>query len=256
VNAEIAAFFRRLGVKPERIRVIAPHAFVSGEALSDALPEPLGAFAAAHQPLLVSVGGLEPEYDVAAQIDVIGRVRARFPRAGLAVIGSGSLQAELRRQVGARAAGDHVLLCGDVPHAATMRAIAVADVLLRTTLYDGDAISVREALHLGTPVVATENGMRPAGVTIVPISDPVALQAAIERVLASPRRARSESVTPDESNLEAVLRVYEELAPGSTAEASRVEVEADGPVAALARKSGVAAGGPRGRGPAVDGGHA
>src|SRR5438105_8526009 len=39
----------------------------------------------------------------------------------------------------------------------SLRAIADADVLLRTTLYDGDAISVREALYLGTPVVATDN---------------------------------------------------------------------------------------------------
>ena len=35
-------------------------------------------------------------------------------------------------------------------------------IFLRTTLYDGDSISVREALHLGVPVIASDNGMRQA----------------------------------------------------------------------------------------------
>ena len=45
-----------------------------------------------------------------------------------------------------------------------MQATARADVTLCTTLYDGDAVSVREGLDLGTPVIATENGMHPVGV--------------------------------------------------------------------------------------------
>lgn len=211
VNAEIAGFFRRLGVAPDRIRVIAPHAFVAGEVLSTELPNPLAGFAAAHQPLLVSVGGLEPEYDVAAQIELLGAVRDRHPNAGLMVIGSGSLLGVLSQQVAARPYAEHVMLCGDVPHAVTMRAMAQADLLLRTTLYDGDAISVREALHLGTPVIATDNGMRPAGVTVVPVSNPGALRDGALAALATPRHARSTHVVPDETNLEEVLRVYQEL---------------------------------------------
>jgi len=225
VNGEITDFFKRLGVKADRIRIIAPHAFVAGEGLS-ALPDELAAFAAAHQPLLVSVGGLEPEYDVPAQVELLGRLRTRWPNAGLAVIGSGSLASDLRQQVATRAYASHVRLCGDVPHASTMRAIAEADVLLRTTLYDGDAISVREALHLGTPVIATENGMRPAGVVVVPVADADALQQAAERTLSQGRAKRAAAMVPDESNLEEVLRLYQELtnrpSPGtSTAQLQR-----------------------------------
>ena len=51
-------------------------------------------------------------------------------------------------------------MCGDLPHAATLQAIARSDLMLRTTSYDGDAISVREALHLGTPVVAINSMSR------------------------------------------------------------------------------------------------
>jgi len=211
VNAEIAAFFRKLGVNPDRIHVIAPHAFVAGEALSTELPDALAAFAAEHRPLLVSVGGLEPEYDVAAQIDLLGAVRERHPNAGVMVIGSGSLHEALGRQAAALPYHSHVRLCGDVPHAVTMRVLAQADLLLRTTLYDGDAISVREALHLGTPVIATENGMRPAGVIVVPVSNAGALREATLGALARPPHARATHVAVDETNLEAVLRVYQDL---------------------------------------------
>ena len=41
----------------------------------------------------------------------------------------------------------------------------VPAVLLRTTTFDGDSISVREALHVGTPVIATAVGGVPAFVS-------------------------------------------------------------------------------------------
>jgi glycogen synthase len=214
VNEEIAEFLRRIGVRRDRVRVIQPHAFAEGEAPADLSPE-LARFAEAHTPLLVSVGLLEPEYDLPAQIRLLGELRSRHPRAGLVMIGSGSLAEELRRQIQGRPDAEHILLAGDTPHPVTMRAILEADVLLRTTLYDGDAISVREALYLGTPVIATDNGMRPAGVNLVPASDPAALEAAALRVLSTVRPPRPSQFAPDDANLEAVSRLYSELCPAT-----------------------------------------
>jgi glycosyltransferase involved in cell wall biosynthesis len=98
-----------------------------------------------------------------------------------------------------------------VPHAATLRAIAEADLLLRTTLYDGDSVAVREALHLGTPVIVTDNGMRPAGVRLIPAQDKAALCSAIEASLDGPRSRPEPSAAGAEDNIEAVLKLYEEL---------------------------------------------
>jgi len=86
------------------------------------------------------------------------------------------------------------LLCGDVPHAVTLRAIAESDVFLRTTLYDGDSISVREALHAGVCVIATDNGMRPDGIHLIGSRNLVALQNAIEdRVIrAAPKSTKTQ----------------------------------------------------------------
>lgn len=211
VNPEIEALFRKFGVAPERLRLIYPHAPADPEPGTE-LPPPLAAFFQAHSPLLLTVSGLEPEYDIPLQIEVLGRLRGRFPRAGLAILGAGSLEQELRRQIAARPYAGDILLCGDVPHALTLRAIAASDLLLRTTLYDGDSIAVREGLYLGTPVIATDNGMRPAGVRLFPAGDPDALRAAIEAELGG--QARGEKPADSgEQNLEAVLQFYRELLP-------------------------------------------
>lgn len=211
VNPEIVSFFHRLGVPTANTHLIYPHAFPAEESPADTLPPPLQSFFSEHNPVLLSVGLLEPEYDLPLQIAAIGHVRKRFPNAGLIMIGSGSLEAELRQRIAAHPDSPHILLPGDVPHAATMKAIAMARLMLRTTLFDGDAVSVRESIHLGTPVIATDNGMRPDGVHLIPKSNLTSLLGAIDQELTAPARTRLQSVVTDESNLQAVLQLYENL---------------------------------------------
>jgi glycogen(starch) synthase len=210
VNQEILELFRRVGVPDARARLILPYPAVAA-APDEPLPDRMVDFRRRHRPCLVAVGLLEPQYDLPLQLEALGRVRGRFPDAGLLIVGAGSLEADLRRLIDRLTYAEHVLLCGDVPHPLVLRLIAEADLFLRTTRYDGDSISVREALQLGTPVVATDNGMRPAGVDLVPTGDLGALVAAIERRLGAPAAPRRASPA-DERNLEAVLDLYAELA--------------------------------------------
>ena len=211
VNPEIISFFQRLGVAPDRTRLIYPHSFLLEENSAIALPEHLASFFSVHSPVLISVGLLEPEYDLPLQIEVLEQVREKFPSAGLLLIGSGSLEQDLRARISTCAYADHILLCGDVPHNITMTAISRSDLMLRTTLFDGDAVSVREALHLGTPVIASDNGMRPTGVHLIPKSNLPALFRGIEEVLAQPSRSQADRGS-DESNIQAVFDFYRELA--------------------------------------------
>lgn len=213
VNAEIIQMFKKFGVPSEKLRLIYPHV-LSAPTPDDedaTLPESLQSFLEAHQPVMISVGLLEPEYDLPLQIEVLGLIRQRFPQAGLVIIGAGSLEDELRERIKAQPYADHILLCGDVPHGATLRMIAKSDVVLRTTLYDGDSISVREALHLGTPVIATDNAMRPAGVDLIPPSDLAALRRTIERRLMHPGSRQLSLNGAGEENIKAVFDVYLEL---------------------------------------------
>ena len=210
VNRELADLFRGLGVRPERIRLIPPHA-VERPAPETPLPQALEEFYGAHDPILITVSGLEPEYDLPLQLEAAKRLRETFPGLGLAIVGGGSLEAEMRRQIASAPHREHILLSGDIPHQAALRAIERSKLFLRTTLYDGDSISVREALHLGVPVIATDNGMRPAGVQLIPMADLDALCRAVGTSLKEPAHAQPPA-TAGMENLDAVLRFYVDLA--------------------------------------------
>ena len=209
VNAEIAALFAKFGARQERIRTILPFS-VQPPDCSLPLPERLAAFLGAHSPALLTVAGLEPEYDLPRQIDLMAEILQRYPRAGLLIVGSGSLEESLRAHIAAKPYRDHVVLYGDMPHALTLRATLECDLLLRTTLYDGDSISVREALYIGTPVIATDNGMRPEGVFLIPPSDSARLLDAVCDLLSRERSPRAPGGDGQE-NIRAVTQFYEEL---------------------------------------------
>lgn len=196
------------------MQLIYPHAF-SAQDDSVELPENIGHFFREHSPVFISVGLLEPEYDLPLQIEVIRKVRETLPLAGLMLIGSGSLEQELRARIASKSYAEHMLACGDMAHDVTMKCIRQATAMLRTTLYDGDAVSVREALHLGTPVIASDNGMRPTGVKLIPKQDLHALHAAMLETASSGERPIN-APAPDEANLEAVFNLYQELIGASS----------------------------------------
>ena len=210
VNDDIREVFIRFGVDKSRIHVIRPDA-VTFQPPAESMPEFLQRVFHLHKPVLVSVGGLEPEYQIPIQIEALGFVRRKFPRAGLVVIGSGSLENTIREAMVSKPYAEHILLCNDVSHPITLRAIADSDVFLRTTLYDGDSISVREALFFGVPVIATDNHMRPESVILVPVSDVNALCEAIERACSGGVPAVRHGAIGDQS-LEAVLSLYRGMA--------------------------------------------
>lgn len=209
VNPLIAEVFERYGIEKNNVDVI--YSFVHR------LPDPSAALRAelrefidSHNPLLATVGLLENEYDLFMQIDAFEDIISEHPNAGLIIIGSGSLAESLRSAIAGKTYAENILLAGDVEHAQTLHVINRTDALWRTTVYDGDAISVREALFLGTPVVATDNGMRPDGVDLIPIGDGEELVYKTLSVL-SAKRERTTPIKDDKLNIEAVLRVYEEV---------------------------------------------
>lgn len=213
VNEAIDAVMERYGVRGDLRSVVLPFVGQVPDSKVE-LPAELRTFVEASRPFILTVGLLEPEYDLELQVDRMADVLANRPEAGSMIVGSGSLRDTLAKRIAAKPYAERILLAGDVPHPVTLHLIDKADVLLRTTTFDGDAISVREALFLGTPVIATDNRMRPEGVTLIASRDGDAL---VKHILgaSSSEKPKNRRLSADVSNVDAVLRIYEELAPAA-----------------------------------------
>jgi glycosyltransferase involved in cell wall biosynthesis len=209
VNQQIVEMFLGYGVAREKLRLIPPYALPSEPPPAE-IPESIRAFLRDHSPLLLAVCLLEPEYDLPLQIEAMERILHNHPRAGLLIVGAGSLEGDLRALIASKSWSQSILLCGNVARPATMNIMARSDLLVRTTWYDGDAVSIREALHFSLPVVASDNGMRPAGITLIPPRDIDALESAILRRLDEPKPPRVPK-PPVEENLKAILDLYREI---------------------------------------------
>lgn len=209
VNPLMLELFEKFGVKKDRAHLIYPFVLKNPDAKVE-IPGKLKEFAENHKPFLLTVCLLEDTYDLFMQIDAMEKVLERLPNAGLMIIGSGSLEDKLKSAIAAKSYKNRVFLTGDVPHPIVLHLINKADVLLRTTLFDGDAIAVREALFLETPVIATDNKMRPEGVNLIPMSDAKSLVEKIE-VLAKREKIVKINKPDDFTNVAEVLKVYEEI---------------------------------------------
>lgn len=210
VNPELADFFERLGVPRRKIRVVCPFAGARFDS-AQALPPALGAFMAVHQPRLVTVSGLEPEYDIPLQIHGMEKILSTHPDAGLVILGTGSREAEMRALIASKPYAQSILLAGDVPHSTTLCVLSKADLFLRTTLYDGDSISVREALSIGVPAVVSDNHMRPPGVRLFPIGDQGAMERLVLDTLCDPGPRPVPADAVSYKGLDEIYAIYKEL---------------------------------------------
>lgn len=165
VNRELKQLFERIGCRPERVTELIPTLGVPEPAKT--LPAQLDRFMADAAPLIVTVGLLEDEYLLPLQLLAFGKFVAAYPQARFVIIGSGSRRDAIEAEIRAMPAGAQVLLSGDTAHPVTVALIKRAAMLWRITAFDGDSVSVREAIAIGTPVLATDNGMRPPEVHLV-----------------------------------------------------------------------------------------
>lgn len=110
-----------------------------------------------------------------------------------------SCQARIHRE---GLGGRFFLLHADIPFSGLIR---LGDAMVRATNTDGDALSVREALWLGKPVVASDCAERPEGVTLFATRDIHSLSTALRHLDAMELPTKS----PDFGD--AVISVYERL---------------------------------------------
>lgn len=208
-NAAIESVFISYGIARQNVRMIMPYVLLEPDERVS-LPERFQRFCGDHSPVLLSVGGLEPDYDPMFQINSMKEILAEFPNAGLILAGDGSMRAEVEKAVAGSEYSERICVAGNVEHPTTLHLIRGADVLIRTTLFDGDSISIREALFLRTPVVATDNGMRPNGVHVFDVGRTNEFTSAVREALERAPVSRTEE-SASRSNISDVIELYSEL---------------------------------------------
>jgi glycosyltransferase involved in cell wall biosynthesis len=123
-------------------------------------------------------------------------VRGRYPQAVLLVAGRGPLEAALHEEVRRRGLETSVLFLGFRDDAAEITALLDVAVLPSIGC-DASSASIKEAMAMGRPVVATDIGgareILQDGVTgiVVPPANPEALAGAILSLLDDPARAKA-----------------------------------------------------------------
>ena len=161
-----------------------------------ALPPALEQFFDRYAHVVFTYARMRPLFYPLTMIDGMAQVMAHRDDVGLVLCGGLSHMEEgLWKDVDARLEAHgirhRVCLIEDLDREEFLTTLKRSSIYLRTPITDGVASSVLESMALGTPVVAAENGTRPAGVVTYPAEDAAALAAAVERVVTN----RAEIVT-------------------------------------------------------------
>jgi glycosyltransferase involved in cell wall biosynthesis len=153
------------------------------------LPPELDAFFARYRSVVFTYVRMRPLFYPVTLIDGMADVMRQRPEVGLVMCGGTGHADEgvwpsVQDAIARHGIADRICFVDDLDHDAFLTALERAALYLRTPITDGVASSVLESLALGVPVVACENGTRPAGVLTYPAEDAGAMAAAVQRVLA------------------------------------------------------------------------
>ncbi len=146
-------------------------------------------------PVLIVVGRLEPQKGHSVLLKALPTVRSEFPRVRLVCVGEGTLRRALERQASVLGLGDSVRFVGYQTQVAEW--LALADVTVLPSFYEGLPLVAIESLAVARPVVATAVDGTPevvingkTGLTVPP-GDAARLAEAICRLLREPELRRS-----------------------------------------------------------------
>ncbi len=141
-------------------------------------------------PVLVVVGRLEPQKGHRVLLQALPAVRREFPTVRLVCVGGGTLRGDLEQQARALAQEDSVRFTGYQSNVADW--LALADMTVLPSFYEGLPLVAIESLAAGRPVIATAVDGTPEIVLdgktgiLVPPGDQARLAEAICRLLREP----------------------------------------------------------------------
>jgi glycogen synthase len=181
VSYEIQRALEDSGVDSESVEILPAYMEDSSQLISPT--NVLNKWFQSHKPLLSTTLSFRPEYGFDTLLVAFLGLRQSQPAIGLVVIGEGEGFESAKQQVAACGLQNTFLLLGEISHSLCLSVMASSNIFLRATRADGDSNSVREALALGIPVIASDVCLRPPGTVLFKNGDADALADAIETCL-------------------------------------------------------------------------
>jgi glycosyltransferase involved in cell wall biosynthesis len=166
-SADIRQAIERYGIPREKVVAIATFSSQYLDFAVAPLPSAVEKFLSSHDPVIFSYVSFRPEYRLELLREAMAKYCGSYPKAGFIWLGFPDKElAAAEEFVKNWPAPERqtLLLLGNLTHDQFLTVLTRSRINLRTPACDGVAASVLESLALGVPVVASENGRRPAGV--------------------------------------------------------------------------------------------
>ncbi len=232
VNSHVRDFLDELAGLGERCSVIPAFVEPVCHPEDEAGIDPaVRTFCAAHDPVILANGAPivyddgRDLYGIDMTLDLVDELRQTWPNLGvvwymLRFTGwSSAYEAQVRRAVRDRGLTDHWLFAE--PSGEMYPVFNLVDLFVRPTCSDGDAVSIREALHFRVPTVASDAAPRPEGTLVFGSRDQQAYTNLVRQTLSDlpAAQARIASLPPlsaltDEIRL--LKTVLSEVKPGAS----------------------------------------
>jgi glycosyltransferase involved in cell wall biosynthesis len=195
-----------LGLNPERVTTWP--AFCPDEVRPANPPRGLAEARSRRRPLLCAAHHPSPEYGRKLLFEALARLATHHSGAGLALFGPETDSREFRADAQRFGVAGRLEDFGELDHGPALAVIEASDVFVRPTSADGDSVSVREALTLGVPCVATDVCARPAGVRVCRAGDPADLARKVDEASRSTR-----APIPQPDTVAYLRALYDRLRP-------------------------------------------
>ena len=198
------------GCPRDKIKVLPGFVGIKGRK-THPVPIEVKEFFERHDPVLGCAVSLSPEYGIPLALQAVADLRPHYPKIGLILMGIGQAESESLEDLGP--VKQQVLLAGVLPPDVALGVMANLTLFLRPTYYDGDSVSVREALALGVPVVASAAGTRPSSVTIFEVGSREDLFRKIKQLLTDMSSGKPVVLNQEENrgSGDILLKLYETL---------------------------------------------
>jgi glycogen synthase len=181
VSEAVRGSLLEVGLRKERVSVYP--AFCASEVRPGQPPEALAAARARRRPLLSVAHNASPVYGRELVFAALANVAVRHPRVGLAIFGPGTRSPDFLADAERLGVTPFLEDLGELSNEQALAVIQASDAFIRPTSADGDSVSVREALTLGVPVVATDVAQRPPGTVLCRAGNAEDLARKIEQAL-------------------------------------------------------------------------